>query len=107
MLTLGYFNAKSIRQKAGEIREFLVDNALDVLFLTETWLFAAEVELYLRELTSTDSVAHSLPAVDAVEVALPSLSGSFCSQRLTLSACPTPLLKVLACYDRLSSRLCA
>ena len=35
-LTMAYFNAQSVRQIAGEIRDFIVDNTLDALILTET-----------------------------------------------------------------------
>lgn len=69
VLTLGYFNAQSVHQKTGEIREFVADGDFDALILTETWLLVAGDEPCLRELTPTDYVTLFL-TVDAVEVAL-------------------------------------
>ena len=37
-LSTAHFNAQLVRQVAGEIIDFVVDNKLDVLILTETWL---------------------------------------------------------------------
>ena len=50
-LTLGYFNAQSARQKAGETCEFVVDDDLDVLILTEPLLLVGLDESCLRDLT--------------------------------------------------------
>ena len=61
MLILGYFDAQSVGQKAGEVCEFVVDNALEVLTLTETWLLVAGDEPCLRELTPTDYVTYAFP----------------------------------------------
>ena len=33
-LTMAYFNAQSVRQIAGEIHDFIVDNTLNALILT-------------------------------------------------------------------------
>ena len=37
-LSFGYMNARSVKNKASEINDFIVDNNLDICSLSETWL---------------------------------------------------------------------
>ena len=62
-LTMAYFNAQSVRQIAGEIHDFIADNTLDALILTETWLQEVGDEPYVKEMTPPDYVFHSFPRV--------------------------------------------
>ena len=46
------FNARSIKNKAAEISEFVVDNNVDILALTETWLSPGDVDnIIINEIT--------------------------------------------------------
>ena len=38
MMDIGYFNARSVRNKSDEICDFVVENDLDVCAISETWL---------------------------------------------------------------------
>ena len=60
---MAYFNAQSVRQIAGEIHDFIVDNKLDALILTETWLQEVGDEPCVKEMTPPDYVFHSFPCV--------------------------------------------
>ena len=62
-LTMAYFNAQSVRQIAGEIHDFIADNTLDALILTETWLQEVGDEPCVKEMTPPDYVFHSFPRV--------------------------------------------
>jgi hypothetical protein len=37
-IKFGLLNARSVKNKAGEISEYVLDNSLDIIALTETWL---------------------------------------------------------------------
>ena len=54
-----YFNAQSVCQIAGEINDFVVDNKLDVLILTETWLQEVGDEAYIKEMIPLNNAIHS------------------------------------------------
>ena len=50
-LKIGFINARSARNKTEEICDLIVDNKIDVLFITETWLSSAGEEVISAELT--------------------------------------------------------
>ena len=62
-LTMAYFNTLSVHQIAGEIHDFTVDNTLDVLILTETWLQEVGDERCVKEKTPLGYVFNSFPHV--------------------------------------------
>jgi tRNA A58 N-methylase Trm61 len=43
-LSCGYLNARSVKNKASEISEFITDNKLDVCAISETWLNDGDVD---------------------------------------------------------------
>ena len=65
-LTMTYFNAQSVCQRAGEICDFIVDNKLDALILTETWLQEVGDEPCVKEMTPPDYVFHPVLDVGVV-----------------------------------------
>ena len=88
-LTMAYFNAQSVRQIAGEIRDFIVDNTLDALILTEIWLQEVGDEPCVKEMTPTDYVFHSFPRVGRRGGGVAVLMSKF---RLPFGACLKPVL---------------
>ena len=63
-LTMAYsVNAQSVREIAGEIHDFIVDNKLDALILTQTWLQEVGDEPCIKEMTLPDYVFHFFPRV--------------------------------------------
>ena len=56
-------NAQSVFQIAGDIHEFIADNTLDALILTETWLQEVGDGPCIKEMTPPDYVFHSFPRV--------------------------------------------
>ena len=63
-LTMAYFNAQSVRQIAGEIHDFIVDNKLDALILTETWLQEVGDEPCVKEMTPRITFSTPSPVLD-------------------------------------------
>ena len=45
------FYSQSCRQKATDIHELIIDNFVDVLMLTETWLYPQGDETYIATMT--------------------------------------------------------
>ena len=63
-ISVGYLNARSVKNKSAEVADFVVDNELDICAITETWLGKeGGDELVCRELTpagySLEHVARS------------------------------------------------
>ena len=54
---ISLFNAWSVGtdEKRTEIKEFVTDQAIDILFLTETWLIPSDDEIKCANLTPSDS----------------------------------------------------
>lgn len=51
-LTLGYCNARSVKNKTQEINDLICDNKLDILCITETWMTGSPLDdLICNELT--------------------------------------------------------
>ena len=58
---IGLFNARSVGtdEKRTEIKEFVTDQAIDILFLTETWLRPFDDEIKCADLTPSDYTINS------------------------------------------------
>ena len=58
---IGLFNARSVGtdEKWTEIKESVTDQAIDILFLTETWLRPSDDEIKCADLTSLDYIINS------------------------------------------------
>jgi exonuclease III len=59
-LSVGYLNARSVKNKSHEVAEFIIENKLDVCAITETWLGRGDQdEIVEREITPPGySMAH-------------------------------------------------
>ena len=55
------FNVQSCRQIATDICELVVDNDLDIVMLTETWLYEKGDEAYISAMTPAEYDCHSFP----------------------------------------------
>ena len=65
-LSLGLFNARSVRNKTSSIADNILDQSLDILVLTETWL-RQDDDLVCGELTPPGYVLHHRPRVHGNE----------------------------------------
>ena len=55
------FNAQSCRQIVNDLFEIIVENNLDILMLTETWLYEQGDEAYITAMTPPGYTCHSFP----------------------------------------------
>ena len=60
-LKLLSFNSQSCRQIATDIYDLIVDNSIDVLMLTETWLYFHGDEAYIAAMTPAGYQVRSFP----------------------------------------------
>ena len=60
-LKVAVFNAQSARNIASDIHEIIVDNKLDILMITETWLKPEGDEYTISTMTPTGYVCRSFP----------------------------------------------
>ncbi|WP_293703032.1 hypothetical protein, partial [Thiolapillus sp.] len=60
-LKLLSFNSQSCRQIATDIYDLIVDNSIDVLMLTETWLYSNGDEAYIAAMTPAGYEFRSFP----------------------------------------------
>ena len=60
-LKVAVFNVQSARNSAPDIHEIIVDNKLDILMLTETWLKPEGDEYTISAMTPSGYVCHSFP----------------------------------------------
>ena len=82
------FNSQSCRQKASDIHEMILDDGIDILLMTETWLYAQGDKAYIVEMTPRGYVLRSfLEQVRGAEV-LPSLFGTLSVTVHLSNACP-------------------
>ena len=56
-----YFNSQSCRQKASDIHEMIFDDGIDILLMTETWLYAQGDEACIAEMTPRGYMLRSFP----------------------------------------------
>ena len=54
-------NAQSVRTSTHDIRDLIVDEKLDILFLTETWLYSSGDESCVADFTPTGYTTKSFP----------------------------------------------
>ena len=60
-LRIGLLNARSVANKATEINELIVDQCLDILFITETWLKESGNGTSITDLVPTGYTLHHNP----------------------------------------------
>ena len=58
LLRIGLFNTRSVRNKLHHIAETLNEFDLDILCLTETWLFPSDIDMVRAALLKSHSIAH-------------------------------------------------
>ena len=58
LLRIGLFNTRSVRNKLHHIAETLNEFELDILCLTETWLFPSDIDRVRVALPKSHSIAH-------------------------------------------------
>ena len=58
LLRIGLFNTWSVRNKLHHIAETLNEFDLDILCLTETWLFPSDIDIGRAALPKSHSIAH-------------------------------------------------
>ena len=58
LLRIGLFNTLSVRNKLHHIAETLNEFDLDILCLTETWLFPSDIDIVRAALPKSHSIAH-------------------------------------------------
>ena len=58
LLRIGLFNTRSVRTKLHHISEILNEFDLDILCLTETWLFPSDIDIVGAALPESHSMAH-------------------------------------------------
>ena len=58
LLRIGLFNTQSVRNKLHHIAETLNEFDLDILCLTETWLFPSAIDIVRAALPKSHSIAH-------------------------------------------------
>ena len=58
LLRIGLFNTRSVRNKLHHIAETLNEFDLDILCLTETWLFPSDIDIVRAALPKSHSIAH-------------------------------------------------
>ena len=56
-----WFNSQSCCQKATDIHEVIIDDDVDVLMLTETWLYPQGDEAYIAAMTPAGCDFHLFP----------------------------------------------
>ena len=61
-------NSKSCRQIATDIYDLIVDNRIDVLMLTETWLYSNGDEAYIAATSSVRSLVQDLEEVASAQL---------------------------------------
>ena len=59
-----FFNSQSCRQIATDIYDLTVDNSVDVLMLTETWLYSNRDEAYIAAMTHAGYEFRSFPRTE-------------------------------------------
>jgi exonuclease III len=61
-LTLGVLNAQSVRQKVNIVRDAIIENDIDILAITETWLTSkTKDELFVKALSISGFKLFSVP----------------------------------------------
>ena len=75
------FNSQSCRQIAADIYDLIVDNSVDVLMLTETWLYSNGDEAYIAAMTPARYEFCLFPRTGSREGSIGFVT------RMTLSAC--------------------
>ena len=55
------FNAQSCRRIVNDLSEIIIENNLDILMLTETWLYEQGGEAYITAMTPPGYTCHSFP----------------------------------------------
>ena len=55
------FKAQSCRQIVNDLSEIIIENNLDILMLTETWLYEQGDEAYITAMTPPGYTCHSFP----------------------------------------------
>ena len=60
IISCGPINIQSVGNKTFEIRDFISDNGLDILMLTETWLYSYEMAK-ITEMTPDTHTFHHVP----------------------------------------------
>ena len=78
-------------QKANDIHEVILDDGIDILLMTETWLYAQGDEACIAEMTPRGYVLRLFPRTEV----LPSLFGTLSVTFLCLYIFQTPVLSVL------------
>ena len=63
LISCALVNIQSVGNKTCEIRDYITDNKLDVLILTETWLYKHE-NAKIREMTPDTDVFLHVPGED-------------------------------------------
>ena len=58
LLKIGLFNTRSVHNKLHHIAESLNEFDLDILCLTETWLFPSDIDIVRAALPKSHSIAH-------------------------------------------------
>ena len=58
LLRIGLFNTQAVRNKLHHIAESLNEFDLDILCLTETWLFSSDIDIVRAALPKSHSIAH-------------------------------------------------
>ena len=56
-----YFNSQSYHQKANDIHEMILDDSIDILLMTETWLYAQGDKACIDEMMLQGYVLQSFP----------------------------------------------
>ena len=77
-------------QKANDIHEVILDDGIDILLMTETWLYAQGDEACIAEMTPRGYVLRLFPRTEV----LPSLFGTLSVTFLCLYIFQTPVLSV-------------
>ena len=64
-INIGIWNAESVRQKESLIREYILDNDLDVFIILESWLFKDELPYTVNILPNIDGYKlHQMPRLN-------------------------------------------
>ena len=58
LLRIGLFNTRSVRNKLHHIAETLNEFDLDILCLTDTWLFSSDIDIVRAALPKSHSIGH-------------------------------------------------
>ena len=60
-ITFSYLNVQSLRNKPDEFKDLVLDNKLDVVAITETWLYPIGDETAISQLTPTGYTFQHIP----------------------------------------------